>query len=82
MMNLTSEYIDNLGIQAHQVRVTFYGDQSTRAARPLRFCRLPRPVCQQEQLRPIPPASGRLKVLAKPRVPFSSDFASVLQLRF
>jgi len=28
MMNLTSEYIDNLGIQAHQVRVTFYGDQS------------------------------------------------------
>lgn len=28
MMNLTSEYVDNLGIQAHQVRVTFYGDQS------------------------------------------------------
>ena len=28
MMSLTSEYVSNLGIQTHQVGVTFYGDQS------------------------------------------------------
>ncbi|HYA33798.1 MAG TPA: Ig-like domain-containing protein [Candidatus Bathyarchaeia archaeon] len=27
-MNLTPEFVDNLGIQTHQVRVSFYGDAS------------------------------------------------------
>jgi hypothetical protein len=26
MMNLTTEFVDNLGIKMHQVRVSFYGD--------------------------------------------------------
>lgn len=32
MMSLTSEYVDNLGIQTHQVGVTFYGDQSCESS--------------------------------------------------
>ena len=32
MMSLTSEYVNNLGIQAHQVGVTFYGDQSYQSS--------------------------------------------------
>jgi hypothetical protein len=40
MMNLTSEYVDNLGIQAHQVRVSFYGDQSYESSTATSFLQI------------------------------------------
>ena len=40
MMSLTSEYVDNLGIQTHQVGVTFYGDQSYESSTATSFLQI------------------------------------------
>jgi len=40
MMSLTSEYVDKLGIQTHQVGVTFYGDQSYESSTATSFLQI------------------------------------------
>ncbi len=32
MLNLTSEYVDNLGVRTHQVQVNFYGDGNYKSS--------------------------------------------------
>jgi len=40
MMNLTGEYVESLGIGAHQVKVSFYGDTSYESSTATSFLQI------------------------------------------
>jgi hypothetical protein len=40
MMNLTGEYVENLGIKVHQVRVSFYGDATYESSTATTFLQI------------------------------------------